>query len=490
MNCHKACKTSRDAMRFPARAVTRMLGRLIIAIVGLVSFVSQVQSAEPDPIPNPVVIGPIPATVPPGDPSHNYPFFSTTADLAGFGYLEEEFFFEGTANTYTISAPLATATIRDSGHHYQTRMIVRRPASLDDFNGTVVMEWQNVAAGYDFDALWLQSQEHFMRRGYAWIGVSVQKAGIHNGKTGLKVWSPIRYGTLDVTDGGTVMDDGLCYDIFSQAAQAVRIPMGVDPMGGLHVEQILAFGASLSADGLVNYHNSIHPLAGVFDGFFMAVSGGTLRTDLDTRVFKVESETDVVGLSGENEALLRQPDSDHFRYWEVAGSSHIDFHVSQAIGPLRVRDLGRQVSPSCADPPLSRIPLYFVANAALDHMVNWVKYDIAPPVAPEIEIAQLGPPTVIARDGFGNALGGIRLSQLVVPTATNTGLNSGPGFCRLYGTFEPFDEATISTLYGNHGAYVNQVARDTYDNLLNGYIVPEDAAETIREAAHSQIGKP
>jgi hypothetical protein len=46
-------------------------------------------------VPNPIVTGPIAAPALPGDPSHNYPFFSTTADLAKFGYVEEEFFFGG-----------------------------------------------------------------------------------------------------------------------------------------------------------------------------------------------------------------------------------------------------------------------------------------------------------------------------------------------------------------------------------------------------------
>jgi hypothetical protein len=44
-------------------------------------------------VPNPVVTGPIPATAPPGDPSHNYPFFTTTVDLASQGYIEQEFWF-------------------------------------------------------------------------------------------------------------------------------------------------------------------------------------------------------------------------------------------------------------------------------------------------------------------------------------------------------------------------------------------------------------
>jgi hypothetical protein len=44
---------------------------------------------------------------------------------------------------------------------------------------------------------------------YAWVGVSAQQTGVHQPGTGLKAWSPMRYGTLDLTAGGSVMDDSL-----------------------------------------------------------------------------------------------------------------------------------------------------------------------------------------------------------------------------------------------------------------------------------------
>ena len=128
-------------------------------------------------------------------------------------------------------------------------------------------------------------------------------------------------------------------------------------------------------------------------------------------------------------------------------------------------------------------------NATFDHLVGWVKDNIQPPRAPDIEVLSLGPPVVIARDSFGNALGGIRLSQHAVPTATNTGVNSGPGLCRTFGSFQPFDAATLDALYPNHGTYVSQVTQTTHENLSDGFIVPEDAMATVQEAAHSDIGK-
>jgi len=153
-------------------------------------------------VPNPTVTGPIPENAPPGHPSHDYTFF-TSEIVDAFGYVEEEFFIEGTANVYD-TPPLTTGTILSSGHPYKTRIVVRRPVKSQRFNGTVILEWQNVTAGYDIDASWVGGNaEHFMREGYVWIGVSAQRVGIHEVGTGLREWSPVRYASLDITAHGS-----------------------------------------------------------------------------------------------------------------------------------------------------------------------------------------------------------------------------------------------------------------------------------------------
>ena len=163
-------------------------------------------------------------------------------DLAAHGYIEEEYFLEGTANRYR-TPPLTTGVIISSGHPYRTRMIVRRPRAAAKFNGTVLVEWLDVTSGFDLDAMWMASHKHLLREGYAYVGVSAQRMGVHDAKTGLRAWSPARYSTLDVTAGGAILDDSLSYDIFSQAAQAIRHPVGVNPLGGLPVQRIFAMGA-------------------------------------------------------------------------------------------------------------------------------------------------------------------------------------------------------------------------------------------------------
>jgi len=129
-----------------------------------------------------------------------------------------------------------------------------------------------------------------------------------------------------------------------------------------------------------------------------------------------------------------------------------------------------------------------VMNAAFDHLVRWVNDGVPPPSAPPIETTAVGPPAVAARDKHGNALGGIRLAEHAVPTARNTGVNSGAGFCRLYGSHEPFDATTIGSLYPTHATYVTAVHDVTQRALKAGYILKVDADHTIAAAEKSSVG--
>jgi hypothetical protein len=128
-------------------------------------------------------------------------------------------------------------------------------------------------------------------------------------------------------------------------------------------------------------------------------------------------------------------------------------------------------------------------NAAFEHLSVWIEHDIAPPRAPAMLLTQTNAPVSFARDQRGNVLGGIRLAAHAVPTATNTGINSGDSFCRLYGSHEAFDEPTLKTLYPTHASYVAAVRAGVEGNLADGFILPVDAEQTIQEAMNSNIGR-
>lgn len=431
------------------------------------------------------VVGPI-LSAPQGNASGNSLLNPSAIELAAHGYIEEEYFIEGVANQYT-SPELQTAEIIDGGHRYRSRFIVRRPLSADKFNGVVVIEWNNVTASRDLDIDWWQSGAHFVRNGYAFISVSAQRVGVAH----LKTARPDRYGSLDVTHDGMVTNDALSYDIFSAVAKAVPRKGGaeaadVDILGGLRADTLIATGHSQSASRLATYLNNIHMLDPVFDGIMVHGGGGRIRDDQPVKIFKIMSETDMAG-----RAANPQPNSNTFRQWEVAGTSHVDIPFEIEYARMVALEAGEPTddvsprSPVCELPTYSHVPFRYAMNAAFEHLREWIITDTLPPVAPRLQIAQVGPPLVFARDEQGNILGGIRLAEHAVPLATNTGMNSGDAFCRLYGSHQAFDTATLKTLYPSRQAYLDAVRMAVEDNIAAGFMLQYDGLETIHTAESS-----
>jgi hypothetical protein len=508
--------------------------RLLIGVAVTVTLtaVSAGEQAHHVVLRAPEVTGPVTNTTPLRHPDHGYPYNATPVDLAKLGYVEEEFFLAGTANRYNTPAG-ERGSIIDVDHPYATRIVVRRPRQASRFNGTAIVEWYNVSQGHDGEYEWFQSYAHLIRSGYAWVGVSAQAVGVN----ALKEWSPLRYGSLDVARGGTIIGDALSYDIFSAAALAIRGQGNRDVMGGLRAQRLIATGHSQSAGRLYNYFHSVHPLTSkLFDAVLLHGGGGRVSADLNVKVFKYLDESDVIA-----QANARIPDSNRYRQWEVAGTSHLDAQFSRSLAAIGLRVSGMRpvegspaiggpsisggekgngaagngagienegVNGGCAQPPFSRVPSYQVLNAAFDATHRWLVDGVAPPIAPPIELKQLpasslppdagrgrggpsGPRWEIVRDEMGLARGGIRLAAVAVPIAKNTGDNvgsvgaaagGGERNCRLMGSWEPFDGARLSALYPTKDVYVARVREATEKNLKAGYITKWDAEATIREA--------
>src|SRR6185295_10914367 len=150
------------------------------------------------------------------------PFAGFTAANAPAGYVEEERFFSGTATAYAKVGTWSTdgrwAAKPASASNYKVRMLVRRPTDARRFNGVLIVEWLNVTANAEGAADYMQMAEELTREGYAWIGVGAQASGVNAPRTGLKAWDAKRYESL------AHPGDAYSYDIFSQAAQALRHP--------------------------------------------------------------------------------------------------------------------------------------------------------------------------------------------------------------------------------------------------------------------------
>ncbi len=440
-------------------------------------------------VPTPTLIGPIPVTVTPGAGlSRDYPFFATEPqfDLATAGYVEEEFFVQGTATRYQTPT-LADAVAVSAGHPYKTRIVVRRPVRPERFNGVVLVEWANVTSGYAIDLHWQYSHEYLTREGYVVVRVDAQRVGVHQPNTGLRDWSPGRYGSLDLTAGGTITDDSLSYDIFSQVVKSLKGPAREQMLGNLKPPQaVLAVGQSQSAGRLTLYYNSIQPAHGLVDGFLLQVLGGPFRTDVKAPMMRVISENELLlyGLGA-----TRQPDSQTLREWEIAGAAHVDYWWVQTRQALAHRDKMTPPSLACNPEPASHVPLRHVLNAGYHHLSNWVLKGIEPPRAEPLLMTSITPP-VMPRDSNGLAYGGIRQSQVEVPTATNRGDQPGmtAGCPNSYGMHVPFSDVKLSQLYRSKDDYVRAVKAAVKKNVQDGFVLKADGEEVVRRAESSNVG--
>lgn len=466
-------------------------------------------------VPNPTVSGPINAgcspscPTPPGPPDgiHVPEAFLGVSNQAPFiaaDYTEEEYFFSGTATAFERdpSAPAWDSTGNWTARPsttivpaaYESRMIVRRPTDPTKFNGIVVVEWLNVTAQIDLAPDYGYYQNELLRDGFIWVGVSAQSIGVNGSlllgtNFGLKAWDPVRYGPL-VHPG-----DNYCYDIYSQAVQAILHPVGVNPLGSSAyvIKGILADGESQSAGRMVTYFNAIQPLAQVFDGFLIHSTGSTgsglfagaggsvpspslLRTDQQP-VLVFETETDTVG-----HFSARQPDSSSYRLWEGAGTAHVDSYDLASFMSDPVNPEPSYPVNSCAF-PINTAHERYLMDAALVRLSQWIKGGTLPPTAAPIDVVA----GAIQRDSLGIALGGIRLPEIDVPTLTQQGVgNTGTAFCILFGRTLPLP-VSLDSLYRNHGKYVSQFVQATSELEKAGFLLDPDAEEAKTDAGESAV---
>jgi hypothetical protein len=432
---------------------------------------------------------------------------AASPNLGAVGYVQHEYVAAGTASSYEAVGEQSgdgfwTFVVNGSAQ-YRTRILVRRPADADDFNGTVVVEWLNVSGGVDAGPDWTSLEEELVRRGYAWVGVSAQLIGIEGGPVlvaapgaealagkGLKGIDPARYGSL------AHPGDGFSFDIFTQVANALRA--GAPPLDNLRPRRMIAAGESQSAIALTTYYNGVQPLTGAFDGFFvhsrafaalplvgpgeyadlvagLRTSPVIFRTDLDAPILDLQSEGDVTSILGS--VLARQPDSDKFRLWEVAGTAHADVHLIGFIADMI--DCGV---------PINDGPLHFVAKAALRALDLWVRTGEVPPAAPRLEIASDNPPT-IARDADGIALGGIRTPLVDAPVDVLSGV-PGPSpaiICLLLGSTTPLSNDRLAELYDSPADYEQQYMTDAVEAIGAGFVLDDDRTALLAYSDPSRI---
>ncbi|MBV9857003.1 MAG: hypothetical protein JOY82_21210 [Streptosporangiaceae bacterium] len=483
--------------------------------------------------------------IPPGSGSHGYPYDAVpttpafpgapTIKLSSYGYAEREFTMSGTTNIYRQNGFWGpdgrwSTSVAQSNVPYTTRLIVRYPVSRAKFNGTVVVEWLNDTTGGDQDPVWSEIYNQVLTQGYAYVGVTAQTEGMNE----LRTWDARRYGALGDSN------DGQSYDIFSQAAQVVRA-RSATLLGGLAPQTVIGAGDSQSAFRVDTYVNAIQPASHAFDGFIaigrsvLAAPIGSglvafspapayVRADSTTPFIQINTEGDIEELGT---ALVRQPDNDYLRTWELAGASHIDLHEGLYEGATIQHEVPQLTAPVCifgvpfngATLP-DNMGVYELEDAALAALRKWITQGVPPPHGSQIATTPFF--NIVERDRYGNALGGIRLPDIQAPTETYTAINfSQPsqqgltgsqllsllesifttletgeitnttlrdaGLCLLEGFYTPFSNSALQALYPTHSAYVSAFTAAARQALAAGFLTQADYNAAVAAAQRSPV---
>ena len=495
-------------------------------------------------VPTPTVAGPIPST-----PSV-FPFI---ADGFGpelpvpAGYEENEYFVSGWAKLYEYGTtgvrviapcPASAGRLGCRKLPYTTRMLVKRPIDPGRFSGTVIIEPFNPSSGYDIANVWDRSWPYFVHQGDVFVGWTSRYASI----LALKQFEPLRYARLK-WGNNSALDDGITFDIAAQIGALFKLNGASSPLHRLNVRRV--FEAGFSQDGGFTFtqadvFNAIDRLSNggpVYDGYvpggtagpsdinFGLTAAGTLPLNdprnrmkpRDSPVIQINTETEEALLGVPTALAYRRPDSnarnDRYRLWEVPGASHISNDLGSS--PItEERDLAEiERIPLSATPPTgcahqqyqrgpwvgvngvldpNPYPYGYVADAAFADLTKWLDGGTPPPSAARIQVTDAGAGTV-ARDRFGNALGGLRTPFVDVPTATFSPTDGSAhdtplsGLCPLMGFSIPFTHTTLHTLYPSHAAYVARVTREANELVRRGFWVASDAAQVVRQAAASDV---
>jgi len=430
-----------------------------------------------------------------------------------YGYTEEEWFVSGEATAFEPSGALTddgkwTVTPGTTAP-YTTRILVRHPKDAADFNGVVLVEWNNVTAGRDSDPDFGFLHPEILGQGYAYIGVSAQAIGITGGDgrleipgvppeatDPLQVWDPERYASLSHPG------DAYSYDIFSQIGAIAEGRASTNPLEGFTPTAVIALGESQSASRLVTYVDAVQPVADTYDGVLIHSRGGgaaplgdspagmpptgtRVRTDLDIPVLVFETETDFSFLGF---LPARQPDTDRIATWEVAGTAHADqstLDYGIASGS-RWSDAGAGIDLTALCGPANDGPQPEVARAALEALRAWVVDGTPPPASPDLMTA---PDGALLRDADGNARGGIRTPAVDAPVSSLTGVgNDSSVFCSLFGQEHPLSAGRLAELYPTHTDYVEAVTTSADAAVASGFLLEVDRDAIVDEAERSSVG--
>ena len=478
----------------------------------------------------PKVSAPIPVT------TTSRPFLGAAEAMAKVGYVEEEFFLTGLANTYDWTGVGRGVKVIAGPGKYVTRILVRRPRDPKRFGGNVELMLLNASLNADTGGP--IDFANMVRNGDVWIGITTKTSTTK----ALKAFDPARYAPLDWSNpapperrcalptmippfmiGSKAIqeamakagllgswpenEDGLVWDMLGQLGHLLKSEQRASILPGFAKPHVYMTGISQSSiymrTWVAGFHDRFRDRSGkpVYDGYIAIVGPAMIRINQCAADMALEDplqklpppDVPFISISSEGEMWqarhTRQGDAFTRRggivSYEIAGSSHgradypgaapdmLSFPSAQDFARAGVSAPAGPIPAKADGTVQNNLPWAPVLRGAWRNLILWSRKGVRPPQSSGIALdAELE----IVRDEHGNAIGGVRGPYIDVPTATHTGYMTVGGIGGIPGTKTPFSPEKLRMLYPDQATYAAKFARET-DRLLKGrWITPEDAA--------------
>jgi hypothetical protein len=426
--------------------------------------------------------------------------------LAPYHYTEQEYLASGTAQGNAAGFPQSQSY---PALPFTTRIIVRRPADPRKANGTVVLEWMNVSLQQDTDVDWIEGYRELLHAGFTYVAVSVQPTGVP-----LPAQDPLRYGQIHIPPYGPGADTvapaqgGPSYgeSLFAQLAQALKAAPGRSVLGGVSARRIIAAGESQSAARLSCYLLDAKPVDPVFDGFLIDHGECAGPTANSSTPFAYDPKVPTIFLDGMAESRPAMKDRHDLRVWEVAGASHVDAWIGaygkdehnwddtgtpQGYSQETAGNWGLEAGQggvcslfTAQDPVRAdELPQQYTHDAAFAALQTWITARRPAAATPPLKFDPNGAASPdgtgggVDADGFGNALGGVRVPQIQVPVAQYQGTCTNPEGQVLIGTTRPFPDNQLLQLYPTFASYRTKMCDASVADIRQGTLLRLDAKD-------------
>ncbi len=422
---------------------------------------------------------------------NSFPFASVKGKL-GFeesGYVEEEYFFKGTADVYEETGLHEKKTIHIN-NPYVNRMLLRRPENMEKFSGDIVVEILNATAGFDIDRMWVLCGTQLMRSGAVYVGITSKPDMLDS----LRLFDSDRYQELNwdisykrektyyesadklVRPKHEDRETGLFWDMLRDMAKILKEDDRLLSTG--KKRYLYLAGWSQSANYMSTYIRYFHEQDQIFDGYLSAGNihnfvtplhqGGigkpmdpslTMIDRINVPYIAVQTESENADFGGYE---CRQEDSDgperKYRIYELAGATHdtkftlLDYYDKDE--KMRTAGLTPQYGGDGLEP--NDYPSQYLMRGICKYLFDWVRKGILPPDAERIQTDEKGKNI---KDKYGNVVGGVRLPLLDVPVCTYfpssiVSMEAGNKMVNpLFGHVEFFTEEKLKELYGSLDEY-------------------------------------